>query len=195
MSFTAKRAAMWDGDAPAAQYHRCMWTVHAALLSPLLVTVVLAIGERSASMQTPPARAAQTAQTSVDAFPDGTGKTALLRVCSNCHGPDTVVQTLRTRQEWSDVVDQMSRFGAEASDQEFNQILDYLVTFYSPIRVNKATAKELENALDVSESVAEAIVTYRQTKGPFKAIDDLKLVPGLEPEKIDARKARLMFVT
>jgi competence ComEA-like helix-hairpin-helix protein len=41
--------------------------------------------------------------------------------------------------------------------------------------------------------VAEAIVTYRQDKGPFKAIDDLKLVPGLEPEKIDARKARLTF--
>jgi competence protein ComEA len=118
-----------------------------------------------------------------------------LRVCGNCHGPDTVVQTLRTRQEWSDVVEQMARFGAEASDRDFDHILDYLVEFYSPIRVNKATAKELESALDVSARVAEAIVTYRSEKGPFKTVDDLKQVPGLEPEKIDARKARLTFVT
>jgi competence protein ComEA len=172
-----------------------MRKVHAALLSPLVVSIVVSIGERTASMQTPPARGAQTAPTPADAFPEGTGKAVLLRVCSNCHGPDTVVQTLRTRQEWSDVVDQMSRFGAEAGDQEFDQILSYLVKFYSPIRINKATAKELESVLDVSSSVAEAIVTYRQEKGPFQTVDDLKHVPGLEPEKIEARKARLTFVS
>jgi competence ComEA-like helix-hairpin-helix protein len=170
-----------------------MRNVGARLLSPLVVVSVVCAGGLAASTQTPPGQTAPSAQTTAEMFPEGTGKAALLRVCSNCHGADTVVQTLRTRQEWSDVVDQMSRFGAEANDSEFTQILDYLVKFYSPIRVNKATAKELENVLDVSASVAEAIVTYRQDKGPFKAIDDLKLVPGLEPEKIDARKARLTF--
>jgi competence protein ComEA len=164
-----------------------------ALLSQLVVLDVVLMGVVAASTQPPP-QAAQPAQATADAFPEGTGKAALLRVCGNCHGPDTVVQTLRTRQEWSDVVDQMARFGAEASDQDFDQILNYLVKFYSPIRVNKATAKELESALDVSESVAEAIVTYRAEKGPFKTVDDLKQVPGLEPGKIDERKARLTFV-
>ena len=116
-----------------------------------------------------------------------------MKVCSNCHGPDTVVQTLRTRQEWSDVVDQMARFGAEASDKEFDQILNYLVKFFSPIRINKATAKELESTLDIPPAVAEAIVAYRQEKGTFKAVDDLKGVPGLEWSKIEARTARLVF--
>jgi len=165
-----------------------------ALLSQLIVLGVASIGMIAAPTQPPP-QAAQPAQATADAFPEGTGKAVVLRVCSNCHGADTVVQTLRTRQEWSEVVDQMARFGAEASDQDFDQILDYLVKFYSPIRVNKATATELESALDVSASAAEAIVSYRKEKGPFKTLDDLKQVPGLEPGKIDARKARLTFAS
>src|SRR5437016_3917607 len=92
------------------------------------------------------------AQTTVpkDPFPESTGKAALLKVCSNCHTADTVIQSLRTRQEWSDVIDQMARFGAEGSDQEFEQILTYLSRHFSPINVNKATAKDLESTLDVA---------------------------------------------
>jgi competence protein ComEA len=130
-----------------------------------------------------------------DAFPEGTGKAALLRVCGNCHGVDTIVQTLRTRQEWSDVVDQMARYGAEASDQDFEQILGYLVKFYSPIRVNRATAKELAATLDIPAPDADAIVAFRQKNGAFKTIDDLKEVPGLNWAQIEARKARLVFTT
>ena len=149
------------------------------------------LGTLSASIQTQPPAPAAIATS--DGFPEGAGKAVVLKVCSNCHGPDTVVQTLRTRQEWSDVVDQMARFGAEASDQEFEQILSYLVKFFSPIRINKATAKELESTLDIPTAVAEAIVVHRQEKGPFKAVDDLKAVPGLEWSKIEARTARLVF--
>ena len=98
--------------------------------------------------QAPPAAA--------DRFPETTGKAALLRVCSNCHSAESVVQSLRTRQEWSDVVDQMSRYGAEASDQEFDQILTYLVKHFSPIRINKATAKDLESTLSVPADEAAA---------------------------------------
>ena len=67
-----------------------------------------------------PSPAAGTVQ---DRFPEATGKAPLLKVCSNCHSAESVVQSLRTRQEWSDVVDQMARFGAEASDQEFDHTL------------------------------------------------------------------------
>ena len=65
------------------------------------------LGTLSASIQTQPAAPAAIATS--DGFPEGAGKAVVLKVCSNCHGPDTVVQTLRTRQEWSDVVDQMAR--------------------------------------------------------------------------------------
>jgi competence protein ComEA len=131
--------------------------------------------------------------TAQDRFPETTGKGALLKVCGNCHTADSVVQSLKTRQEWSDVIDQMAHFGAEASEQEFDQILTYLVKHFSPIKVNKATANDLEATLDVSAGVADAIVNRRTDNGDFKTVDDLKQVPGLEAGKINAQKARIVF--
>jgi len=128
-----------------------------------------------------------------DPFPEATGKAALLKVCSNCHTADTVIQSFHTRQEWSDVIDQMSRFGAEGTDQEFEQILAYLAKHFSPINVNKASAKDLESTLDVTTAVAEAIVAERTKNGDFKTLEDLARVPGLDAAHIDAQKARIVF--
>ena len=153
----------------------------------VFLAATLAAASRPAAQAPPAAAAAQ------DRFPETTGKAALLKVCSNCHTAESVIQTLRTRQEWTDVVDQMSRYGAEASDQEFDQILAYLVKHFSPIRINKATAKDLETTLDLPATMAEAIVAYRTEKGDFKTVDDVKNVPGLEAGKIDTQKARLVF--
>ena len=140
------------------------------------------------------AEATQSSPTAAqDRFPGTTGKSALLKICSNCHTADSVVQSLKTRQEWSDVIDQMAHFGAEASEQEFDQILAYLVKHFSPIKVNKATATDLEATLDVSAGVADAIVTRRTDNGEFKTIDDLKQVPGLDAGKVDAQRARIVF--
>jgi competence protein ComEA len=148
----------------------------------------VAATSRSNRQDSPPAT-----QGAGDRFPDTTGKAPLLKVCSNCHSAESVVQSLRTRQEWSDVVDQMSRYGAEASDQEFDQILSYLVKHFSPIRINKAAAKELESTLDVPPNVAEAIVAHRAEKGDFKTLEDVKGVPGVEAGKLDRQKGRLVF--
>jgi len=151
----------------------------------------------TASAQTPPPPTtptpAQTTTQTDDPFPDGPGKSAFMKVCANCHAPDKVVGPLKTRAEWSQTIDDMARFGAEATDQEFAQIQDYLVAHFSPIGVNKATAKELAATLDVPAAVAEAIVKYREEKGPFASADDLTKVPGLETAKVDARKKRLVF--
>jgi competence protein ComEA len=155
--------------------------VLAVLLFPCLVLAI------AAQQPTAPSSAAQ------DPFPDAMGKAPLVKVCSNCHTAESVIQTLRTRQEWSDVIDQMSRFGAEASDKEFDQILTYLAMHFSPIRINKAGAKDLESVLDVPAGVAEAIVSYRQANGDYKTLDDLKKVPGLDGGKVEAQKARIVF--
>jgi hypothetical protein len=111
--------------------------VLAALLFP---SMVLAIAAQQ------PAAATTAAQ---DPFPEATGKAPLVKVCSNCHSAESVIQTLRTRQEWSDVIDQMSRFGAEATDKEFDQILTYLAMHFSPIRVNKVVFPDPEGPMIV----------------------------------------------
>jgi competence protein ComEA len=140
--------------------------------------------------QVPPTVSAGAAQ---DPFPEAAGKVALMKVCGNCHPAQAVIQTLHTRQEWSDVIDQMARFGAEGSDQEYEQILGYLAKHFSPIKINTAAAKDLEGLLDVPADVAAAIVAYRRDQGEFKTVDDLKKVPGLESSKVDAQKARIRF--
>jgi competence protein ComEA len=159
----------------------------------LLISGAVCLAATVVAASRPPAQTSPAASSTQDRFPETTGKAALLKVCSNCHTAESVIQTLRTRQEWTDVVDQMSRYGAEASEQEFDQILAYLVKHFSPIRINKATAKDLESTLDIPANAAEAIVAYRAETGDFKTIDDLKSVPGVEAGKMDAQKPRLVF--
>jgi competence protein ComEA len=136
---------------------------------------------------------AQTPQATDPRFPDGVGKTALFRVCSECHGPESAVGQLKTRDEWRKTLDEMGGYGAQGTDEEWTQILEYLVKNFSLIAVNKATAAELANTLDVSPSVAESIVRYRDEHGRLSSIDDLKKVPGIDSARIEAHKDRLVF--
>ena len=159
-----------------------------------MVLVGGALVMAAAAPQTPPATTtaalAQTAAQAGSTFRTAPGR-ARAGWCANCHALDKVAPPRRA--EWSQTIDDMARFGAEASDQEFAQIQDYLVAHFSPIAVNKATAKDLAATLDVPAAAGEAIVKYRDEHGPFASANDLKNVPGLEPAKVDAQKKRLVF--
>ena len=174
-----------------AQARDIMRTMTRAALAVLMS--VVAFFAATAAAVSPLEQDPSAAPTAQERFPEAPGKAALLKVCGNCHSAESVVQCLRTRQEWSDVVDQMARFGAEASDQEYDQILPYLVKYFSPLRISKATVKDLQTALEIPADVAEAIVAYRAEKGDFKTVDDVKKVPGLEAAKIDALRSRVVF--
>jgi competence protein ComEA len=126
-------------------------------------------------------------------FPAGPGREALFKVCSDCHGPESVLGQLKTHDEWRKTLDEMANNGAKGSDEEWDQILAYLDKHYSLIFVNKAAAKDLASTLDVGLPVAEAIVRRREEGGAFKSIDDLKQVPGLAASAVDTRKDRLVF--
>jgi competence protein ComEA len=62
-----------------------------------------------------------------------------------------------------------------------------------PIKVNDATAIELESGLGLRRSQAAAVIAYREKNGKFKALADLKKVPGIDVAKIDAKKDRIAF--
>ena len=77
-------------------------------------------------------------------------------------------------------------------------MLDYLAAHFASeeiprINVNKARAIELESGLTLRRSEAAAIVEYRTKNGPFRSVEDLKKVPGVDAAKIDAKKDRLSF--
>jgi competence protein ComEA len=102
----------------------------------------------------------------------------------------------KTRDEWGAVVGEMAADGAQATEDEFNEIVDYLATAFPKapkINVNKAGAKDLEGGLELSTKEAEAIVHYREEKGSFKSIEDVEKVPGVDAKKIEAKKERLTF--
>jgi competence protein ComEA len=131
-----------------------------------------------------------------DKLPNGPGKETMKRVCSGCHSAENVAGMARTREEWGALVGEMAAVGAQGTEDEFNEIVDYLATYFPKtpkINVNKATAKDLESGLELSAKEAEAIVHHREEKGSFKSVEDVEKVPGVDAKKIEAKKDRLMF--
>lgn len=63
-------------------------------------------------------------------LPPGPGRDVTVRVCSQCHSPEVVSNQRMDRDGWKAVVDQMANNGANATDEEFNTITDYLATVF-----------------------------------------------------------------
>jgi competence protein ComEA len=130
-------------------------------------------------------------------LPDGPGKATMERVCGSCHGAEIVLGKKLTRDGWSQIVMTMIQRGAQGTDDEFADIVDYLTNTVSAeaakINVNKATAKQLQTGLEISDKDADAILHYREANGDFKTVDDLKKVPGVDVAKIEAKKGKLSF--
>jgi competence protein ComEA len=135
-------------------------------------------------------------------LPNGDGKELVQRICNQCHDLENIVRSHLSKARWSQEVDDMVARGAEGTDDQFDQIVDYLSKNFGPakkteqapqINVNMANAAELASALGVSNHDASAIVEYREKNGKFKQWTDLKNVPGLDIKKIEENKDRLLF--
>lgn len=61
------------------------------------------------------------------------------------------------------------------------------------IDINSADVKELMSLQGVGEVRAKAIVTYRQTHGPFQSLDDLRNVPGIGDKIIQDNRSNIAF--
>jgi competence protein ComEA len=133
-------------------------------------------------------------------LPDGPGKDTMMRVCSKCHGAQIVIGRGNTEDGWTQVVLNMAQRGAQASDEEFGEIVEYLVKNFPPksdapakVNVNKASADDLKTALDLSLKEAESIVAFRAKNGDFKSVEQIQKVPGVDAGKIEAKKDRIAF--
>ena len=58
------------------------------------------------------------------------------------------------------------------------------------VNVNQADAIQLEVLDGVGPAIAAKIVSWRTQNGPFKTVDDLALVPGIGPKKLEAIRAQ-----
>lgn len=59
------------------------------------------------------------------------------------------------------------------------------------VRLNAATAEELERLPEIGPSTAKRIVEYRQEHGAFRTVDDLQDVPGIGSKTLEAVRAYL----
>jgi competence ComEA-like helix-hairpin-helix protein len=127
-------------------------------------------------------------------LPEAKGKDLYEKICGTCHGTDVVFKTRTTKEKWKDTVDEMASRGAEGTDEQLDIIIDYLAKCFGPrVNVNKAPAKDIETQFELSGAEAEAIVKYRQDKGDFKEVADLKNVPGLDSKKVESVRYRIIF--
>jgi competence protein ComEA len=128
-------------------------------------------------------------------LPDGPGKETFQAICSRCHAPDAVIGKQGSKQWWQSKVTEMLQEDTDVSESDVDTIVAYLAKNFPVVKinVNKARAKDLETGLELTASESEAIVHYREAKGNFKTLDDLKKVPGLDAVKIESKKDRLEF--
>lgn len=116
---------------------------------------------------------------------------SLQMVCTQCHVLELVSDTPRSYDAWHDTVQQMVDRGATGTDQQFEDVMDYLHRKLTTINVNSADADELQIVLGVSDKVAEAIVK-RRSRRQFTSLADLESIAGTNAGALQA-KARLIF--
>ena len=131
-------------------------------------------------------------------LPEGPGREETMKLCKQCHEVARSISLRQDRDGWHTTMNKMVAFGMKSTEQEYATVLDYLSKHFPAdevprVNVNTATAIELESGLTLRRSQAAALISYRDKNGDFKSIEDLKKVPGLDADKLDAKKDRIAF--
>ena len=82
---------------------------------------------------------------------------------------------------------------AYVGDAEVDEVVNYLAKYLSRLNVNKATAAELADVLDLPIEQAAAIIEYRERSGPFRNFDALESVPQVDKKKLADQRDRIAF--
>jgi mono/diheme cytochrome c family protein len=75
-------------------------------------------------------------------LPEGQGKALVQSACTQCHGVDVIVRQPRSRDDWTEVVSRMVGNGAELSDEDYNQVVQYLATYLGPASQNAPASRK-----------------------------------------------------
>ena len=126
-------------------------------------------------------------------LPDGKGKATLERACTGCHDLDAVTASRYTEMGWKQTVDDMVSRGADVSDEQAAEIVNYLTKYFGKLNVNAATQPQLQDFLGLPENEARAIIAYRERNSPIKNMEQLKSVPGVNAQKLQEKSALIAF--
>src|SRR4051812_22740717 len=118
---------------------------------------------------------------------------AFLRVCSDCHEPERAFEAKRTRGDWESILEKMIEKGATGTDQDFELVLQYLLSQSGMVNVNQSTPEDIALVLGISAKESEAIVAFRKQNGNFKNFEALAKVPNVDAAKLEQHKDAVIF--
>lgn len=129
---------------------------------------------------------------------EGPGMAETARTCKGCHEVERSVSLRQDKDGWNNTLTKMVGLGMKAADADLAIIADYLAKNYPadampPLNVNSASAIDLESRLGMRRSQAAAFLAYREKIGKFKTFAELKKAPGVDPEKLEAKKTQIVF--
>ena len=117
---------------------------------------------------------------------------AVQAVCGRCHTTAVFLNKPRSWERRNDVFADMTRRGANGSDEQLARVTTYFLENLTLVNVNTSPADELAGVLGVGDDVAEAIIARRQRQ-PFANIEQLRAVPGVDRGKLEQRESRILF--
>jgi quinoprotein glucose dehydrogenase len=65
-------------------------------------------------------------------LPEGPARPLVQRMCAGCHALEVVLKATRSRDKWEEVVDNMVARGAKGTDEEIEQVIEYLARHFAP---------------------------------------------------------------
>ena len=124
---------------------------------------------------------------------DDPGAQEFQAACSKCHPSDRIVAARRTKTQWEETLEKMTKLGAPITDDNYDILLSYLIHHYGKVNVNRSTAADIAEAVGVTPEEAQKIVKYRDDHGPFVDFDALAKVPGVDASKLEKNKDAITF--
>jgi len=117
---------------------------------------------------------------------------AVQAVCGRCHTSALFMKQPRSWDRWNDVFADMTKRGASGTDDQLARVTTYFLENLTLVNVNTSPADELAWVLGVPDEVAQALIARRQRQ-PFANLAQLRAVPGVDPDKLEQRKSRILF--
>jgi len=116
-------------------------------------------------------------------------------VCASvCHSWDLIFGgPRRTPSEWDTLTGDMVIKGAQASDEQMQQIRSYLKWSWGKVWINTASASDLVAVLALPASDATAVIAWRDANGRFADLESLKAVPGIDTATLDEQADAILF--
>jgi competence protein ComEA len=124
---------------------------------------------------------------------DDAGAQEFQAVCSKCHPPDRIVAARRTKTQWEETLEKMTKLGAPITDDNYDLLMSFLVHHYGKVNINRSVAADIADAVGLTPEEAQAIVKYRDENGPFADFDAVTKVPGVDAAKLEKNKDAISF--